>query len=123
MQLQLEPERIKSRVIVRKGNEHLNLLLNDIVLFYTENKVAFAIDKNGRKFMTDRNLAELEEKLDPSIFFRASRQYIINVDYIYSFRTYERSKILVELSVKHPEHTIIISQETAPSFRRWIYES
>ena len=123
MQLQLEPERIKSRVIVRKGNEHLNLLLNEIVFFYTENKVAYAIDKNGRKFMTDRNLSELEEKLDPSIFFRASRQYIINVEYIHSFKTYERSKIWVELKVKHPDHSIIVSQETAPFFRKWIYGS
>ena len=123
MQLQLEPDRIKSRVIVRRGNEHLNMLLNDIVFFYTENKVAYAIDKNGRKFMTDRNLAELEEKLDPSVFFRSSRQYIININYIHSFKTYERSKIWVELTVKNSEHTIIVSQETAPYFRRWIYES
>jgi DNA-binding LytR/AlgR family response regulator len=123
MQLQLEPERIKSRVIVRKGNEHLSLPLNDIAFFYTENKVAFAIDKNGQKFMTDRNLTELELKLDPSIFFRASRQYIINVNYIRSFKKYERAKIWVELSVKHSEHSIIISQETAPYFRRWIYEA
>ena len=123
MQLQLEPERIKNRVIARKGNEHLNLLLSEIVFFYTENKVAYAIDKNGQKFMTDRNLTELEEKLDPSLFFRASRQYIINVDYIHSFKTYERSKIWVELKVKHPGHTIIVSQETAPLFRKWIYES
>ena len=123
MQLQLEPERIKNRVIVRKGNEHLNLLLNEIVFFYTENKVAYAVDKNGRKYMTDRNLSELEEKLDPSIFFRASRQYIINVDYIHSFKTYERAKIWVELKVRHPEHQIIVSQDTAPYFRKWIYES
>lgn len=123
MQLQLEPERIKSRVIVRKGNEHLNLLLNDIVFFYTENKVAYAINKNGMKFMTDRNLSELEERLDPTVFFRASRQYIININYIQSFKSYERAKIWVDLTVKHPDHTIIISQETAPYFRRWIYES
>ena len=123
MQLQLEPERIKSRVIVRRGNEHLNLLLNDIVFFYTENKVAYAIDKNGRKLMTDRNLTELECKLDPTVFFRASRQYLINIDYVHSYKTYERAKIWVELTVKHPEHSIIISQETAPHFRKWIYES
>lgn len=73
--------------------------------------------------MTDRNLSELEEKLDPSIFFRASRQYIINVDYIHSFKTYERAKIWVELKVRHPEHQIIVSQDTAPYFRKWIYES
>lgn len=123
MQLQLEPQTIKSRIIVRKGIEHLSMHLNDIVFFFTENKVAYVIDKNGRKFMTDRNLSDFEQKLDPALFFRASRQYIINVNYIQSFKKYERAKILVELTVKHPEHTIIISQETAPFFRKWIYEA
>src|SRR5690348_15844482 len=103
MQLQLEPERIKSRVIVRKGNEHLNLSLNEIVFFYTENKVAYAIDKNGRRSMPHRKLTELEDKLDPFLFFRATRQYLINVDHIYRLTTSERSKIWVELKVKHPE--------------------
>ncbi|HEU0063751.1 MAG TPA: hypothetical protein VFQ58_01925, partial [Flavisolibacter sp.] len=66
MQLQRDTEKIRNRVIVRKGNEHLSLLLNDVALFYSENKIAFLIDKDGRAYMTDRNLTDLENKLDPS---------------------------------------------------------
>ena len=123
MQLQRDTERIRNRVIVRKGNEHLSLLLNDVALFYSENKIAFLIDKDGREYMTDRNLTDLENKLDPSIFFRASRQHIVNINFIKSFKTYERSKIWVNLTIANEEHKIIISQETAPYFRRWIYEA
>jgi DNA-binding LytR/AlgR family response regulator len=123
MQLQREPERIRNRVIVRKGNEHLSLLLNDVALFYSENKIAFLIDKDGREYMTDRNLTDLENKLDPSTFFRANRQYIVNINFIKSFKTFERSKIWVNLTIANEEHKIIISQETAPYFRRWIYEA
>lgn len=123
MQIQLENNRIKHRVIARKGNEHLNLLLSDVALFYLENKIAFLIDKDGKNYMTDRNLANLEDILDPNIFFRASRQYIININFIKSFKTYERSKIWVNLTINHEPHKIIISQETAPLFRRWIYEA
>jgi Response regulator of the LytR/AlgR family len=123
MQLQLDNNRIRNRVIARKGNEHLNLLLSDIALFYSENKIAFLIDKDGKKYMTERNLSDLENKLDPNTFFRASRQYIININFIKSFKTYERSKIWVNLTIDNVEHKIIISQETAPFFRRWIYEA
>jgi DNA-binding LytR/AlgR family response regulator len=123
MQLQRDTEKIRNRVIVRKGNEHISLLLNDVALFYSENKIAFLIDKDGREYMTDRNLTDLENKLDPSTFFRASRQHIVNINFIKSFKTYERSKIWVNLSIANEEHKIIISQETAPYFRRWIYEA
>jgi DNA-binding LytR/AlgR family response regulator len=123
MQLQLVNDRIRNRVIARKGNEHLNLLLSDVALFYSESKIAFLIDKDGNKYMTDRNLTDLENKLDQNTFFRANRQYIININFIKSFKTYERSKIWVNLIIDHEEHKIIISQETAPFFRRWIYEA
>jgi DNA-binding LytR/AlgR family response regulator len=123
MQLQGDIEKIRNRVIVRKGNEHLSLLLSDVALFFTENKIAFLLDKEGNRYMTDRNLIELENKLDPNTFFRVSRQYIVNINFIKSFRTIERSKIWVNLTISHKEHKIIISQESAPYFRRWIYEA
>jgi two-component system LytT family response regulator len=113
----------KTRIIARKGMENITLLLNDVVLFYTENKVVHAIDKIGKKYLVDKNLTDLEAELDSKIFFRANRQYIVNIDYIKSFRSYERVKLWVELTLGNIEHTIIISQETAPHFKKWLLDA
>jgi DNA-binding LytR/AlgR family response regulator len=110
----------KTRMVVRRGIENITLLLNDVVLFYTENKVVHALDKDGRRYMVDKNLADLELELDEQHFFRANRQYILNIDYIKSFKPYERVKLWVELSLGTIDHSIIVSQETAPLFRRWV---
>ena len=113
----------KTRLLVQKGLENILLKLEDIVLFYTENKVVYVVDRFEKKYLTDSNLLELEEELDPVVFFRANRQYIINLSFIKSFRAYEKVKIKVDLNLSELNHCIIVSQETAPHFRRWIYEA
>jgi two-component system LytT family response regulator len=113
----------RSRILVRKGIENITMPLHDIVLFYTENKIVYAVDRNGRKFMVDKNLSDLEEELDDKTFFRANRQYILNIEYIKSFKPYERVKLWVDLTVPDIDHSIIVSQETAPFFRKWLQEA
>lgn len=115
--------RKKSRLVVRKGLEHLALKLEDVALLYTENKLVYIVDRWGKKYIGDKNLGEMELELDDHLFFRANRQYIINVNFIKAFRSHEKVKLLVEMTVPELRHEIIISQENAPQFRQWIYEA
>jgi DNA-binding LytR/AlgR family response regulator len=118
------PERKKrTRLVVKKGADSISKSLETLVFFYTENKIVFAVDQDGKKYVTKGSLSILESELDNNIFFRANRQYIINIGHVKSFRTYERVKLRVEMNpVKlNDQHFIIISQETAPAFRKWIY--
>ncbi len=112
----------KTRLLVQKGIENILLRMDDIVLFYTENKVVYVIDKLDKKYLIYSNLSELEDDLDALVFFRANRQYIISINFIKSFRAYEKVKIKVDMTPES-NHWIIISQETAPGFRKWIYEA
>ena len=112
----------KERLLVQKGIENILLRMEDIVLFYTENKIVYVIDRLDKKYMICTNLCELEEDLDPLMFFRANRQYIININFIKSYRTYEKVKIKVDMT-SGSNHWIVISQETASDFRKWIYEA
>lgn len=110
----------RKRVLVRKGLENISLRLEDVVLFYTENKLVYVIDRWGKKFMSDNNLTELEESLDRYSFFRANRQYIININFIRGFKAYEKVKLQVDLTLPDLSHCIIISQEMAPQFKEWM---
>jgi DNA-binding LytR/AlgR family response regulator len=110
----------KKRIVVKQENESITLRLDEVVLFYTENKNTFVIDSFGRKYLVDKNLSDLEDILDPTIFFRANRQYIVNINFIRSFKSYQKVKILVNLTLPKLNHSIIISQDTAPQFREWM---
>jgi len=121
--VQYVSNRKKSRLIVKKGMENISLRLEDIVLFYTENKIVYVIDQGGKKYLAEKNLGELEEELDDSIFFRANRQYIININFVKGFKSFEKVKLQIDLIIPELNHCIIISQETAPAFRKWMYEA
>ena len=115
----------RTRLVVKKGAENISIPLENIVFFHTENKIVFAIDREGKKYVTKGSLFMLEPELDSNIFFRANRQYIINIGHVKSFRTYERVKLKVDMNSEelNNKYFIIISQETAPAFRKWIYEA
>jgi DNA-binding LytR/AlgR family response regulator len=112
----------RKRIMVKKGLMSVSLKLEDVVLFYTENKVVYTIDKEGRKYVCEQNLSLLEDALGNTGFFRANRQFLINAEYIRGYRTYDKVKLMVDLAVPVTDQLIIISQETAPSFRRWMNE-
>jgi DNA-binding LytR/AlgR family response regulator len=112
----------KSRLLVRRGTENVPLKVQDIVIIYTENKLVYVVDKDNRKYIVDKHLADLESDLDRNVFFRVNRQYIVNIAFIKSYKTYEKVKLQVDLLMPELNHQIIISQEMAPNFRRWISE-
>ncbi len=114
--------RKRSRIVVKKGADFYMIRMEDIAYFFTENKVVFVVDQTGNKYLADINtLSELDGSLDESIFFRANRKYIINANYITRYSPVDKSKLNIELTVPVQEE-IIISQENAPVFKKWISE-
>jgi DNA-binding LytR/AlgR family response regulator len=114
----------KKNVIVGKtGMENVLLNTENIVMFYTENHLAYVFDYNNRKYHIEKNLNEVEAILNGQLFFRANRQYIINRKFIKSFRSYEKVKILLNINWENEKHkSIVISQQNASQFRKWVDE-
>lgn len=112
----------KTRLIVRKGAENVVLKVEDIAFIYRDNTIIVAVDKDEKKYLCDKNLSALEEELDPSTFFRANRKYLLNIEYIRGYKTFEKVKLEVFLSISNGNHNIVVSQETAPVFRKWMHE-
>jgi DNA-binding LytR/AlgR family response regulator len=108
----------KQRIVAKKGTEFLALNTNEVSYFYTEHKIVFVKDNQGRKLIIDQTLAELEELLDQTIFFRLNRKFLANVNAIEKFRS-DNGKIIVHLNPGMNEE-IVVSKETAPLFRQWI---
>jgi len=113
----------KTRLLVKRGLENVALRLEDIALIYTQNKVVYVLDQCSKKYLCDRTLSELETELHDSHFFRVNRQYIVNINYVRSFKAFEKVKLLLDIDVPDSGHSIVVSQETAPAFRKWMHEA
>lgn len=104
--------------------------IRQIVSIPQEQVVCFCRDEliylhtvTGQKFVTDyTTLDELEELVDPILFFRANRQFLIHLDAITGYQPHYSGKILLQLSQPNmPE--ISVSKEKAPIFRKWFEQS
>lgn len=109
----------KRRIVLKSGKEFISLNLNDIVYFVSSQKLVFGVDQYNKRYITEeKNLSLLEKQLNPAVFFRASRQYIININFLKSFKIIERSKIKITMLI--PTDDIIVSQENAAAFKNWV---
>ncbi len=122
MEVTTSMKKKKTRLIVRKGNENIALKIEDIAYIYRDNTIIIAVDKEEKKYLCDKHLSALEEELDPALFFRANRKYLINIQFVRSFKSYEKVKLEIYLTLPGNGHQIIVSQENAPLFKKWIYE-
>jgi len=115
-------ERRKSRILVKHGTEFQTIKVEDIVYFYTEHKLIFLVDRDGRKYLVEiGNLTELQEELDDKFFYRVNRKYIINANFLKRFKGIEGGKISLELALPVNEE-IVVSQDNSTSFKKWINE-
>jgi len=109
----------KSMVIVRKGVAYQPIRIEDVVYFFTEQKLVFLVDKSNTKYVADKNnLGEVEEDLDEFVFYRANRKYIISAKFVKGFKQLDR-KVAIELMIPVKEE-IMVSQENVVSFKKWI---
>ena len=114
-------KRYKERFAVHSGRNVVLVPASEVVCFVKE-EIIFLISAGGKKFITDyRSLDEVEELTDPLAFFRANRQFLIQLPYIDSIRSDESSKLYVKLKSQGIAE-VIVSKEKAPLFRKWIEE-
>jgi DNA-binding LytR/AlgR family response regulator len=117
-QPQNAPTQYKEKFIVKIRHQWLPVYTKDIACFYREN-LNYIFTFNGEKHILNfTTLDEIEELLDPRLFYRANRQAIIHIDSIQSIKPQENQKLVVTL--KAPlKMTLDISREKAPTFKKW----
>jgi hypothetical protein len=63
----------------RKGAQFHALPVEQLAYVVSVDKLAFAVDAAGERYLLETPLAELEAALDPRRFFRANRQLLVSV--------------------------------------------
>jgi DNA-binding LytR/AlgR family response regulator len=109
----------KKRFVVRYGEHIKTIDIEEVVYFYTEDKATFLCTKDARRFVIDFNLDTLDSILDPKVFFRINRQYIISIHSIAEMFAYSKSRVLIKLTPAS-KHETIVSTERSADFKHWL---
>ncbi len=109
----------KKRFTARVG-QHIKIInAEDIECFYSENKGTYAATADGRNYLLDTTLENLEAELQPKLFFRVSRKFYINVNHIKDIVSYTNSRLQIKLN-RFSEQEIIVSRERVKDFKFWL---
>lgn len=79
--LEAREKRYLTQVPVHRGRQILVLPCSDILWFEVEYRLVFA-HVDGERYMTNFTLRELEERLDPEVFFRAHKSRLVNLQHL-----------------------------------------
>ena len=112
-------KKYKTRFTIKIG-QHLKMIaVEDIECFYSENKSTYLSKNDGRSYLLDLSLEQLEEELEPKHFFRISRKFFININAVKDIVSYTNSRLKIQLN-KYQEQELIVSRERVKEFRIWL---
>ncbi len=92
------------------------LSMNDIVLIQREDRATVLYAAGGRRYVAGETLSETEARLDPDVFFRCHKSYIINLSRIRDISPYGRWTYIVRLD--GTDHDALITYEKYEELER-----
>lgn len=109
----------RKRFMIKVGN-HLKIILTDeIVCFCSQDKGTYLRSTDEKNYLLDSSLESLETELNPEVFFRVNRQYIISIGALKDVIRYSNSRYKIEID-HFDEEMIIVSRERSKAFKAWL---
>jgi two-component system LytT family response regulator len=109
----------KTRFLVRQGETLLPLPTAEAAWFWSRHETVTLATHDGRRFVVDYTLEQLDGLLDPSQFFRLNRQLIAQLPAVRRLVPHFGGKLLVELSPA-PTDEVVVSKEKASAVKSWL---
>lgn len=109
----------KDRFLVKVGDKIILVKVENIVLFYSENKTTYLVTNENREYIIDDSLDAIEGKLDPKHFFRIGRSYIVALEQIQVVTKHFGSRLKVQLRSSRRDD-LFVSRARATEFLEWL---
>jgi DNA-binding LytR/AlgR family response regulator len=107
------------RFVVKTGRTMRVVNSVDISYFLSENKITYLTCFDGRRYAIDDTLDQLESNLNADMFYRASRQCIVNIKGIDEMHVHSRSRLRLTLRPPSAQEVIVSTGKTS-AFKEWL---
>lgn len=112
-------KKYKTRFVIKVG-EHLKTIeVSHALYFYSQEKTTFCCTDDGRKHILDYTLEELEEMLDPAVFFRINRKYLVSSNSFTDIIHYTNSRLKLMLKGS-TDNDVVVAREKVQEFKTWL---
>ncbi|MDO4217199.1 MAG: LytTR family DNA-binding domain-containing protein [Bacteroidales bacterium] len=116
--LQSQNRQYKSYFLLPQRDKLVPLQVGQIAYACVVDGITRVVSYDGTTFFLDKSLDTIASQLNPQLFFRANRQYIIAHDAIKDISIWPLSKLHITLKVPTPEK-IFVSRARSAEFKAW----
>ncbi|MDD5695431.1 MAG: LytTR family DNA-binding domain-containing protein [Bacteroidales bacterium] len=109
----------KTRFMIRLGDQFKSVDASDIAYIKAEDNEVMLVSHANRTYMIDYSLDELKQVLDPAIFFRISRSYIVSIRAVAKVSRYFNSRLVIDL-VPAAGEKVLVSRVKVQEFLGWM---
>lgn len=111
----------RKRFLIQIADKFRKVESEEIAYFYALDKSVFLKTFEGISYPVDLSLENLVSTIDPSMFFRINRKYIVNIRSIKNMFAWSRSRIKIILNPQADEDSdTIVSIDRAADFKKWM---
>ncbi|GAB3943152.1 LytTR family DNA-binding domain-containing protein [Spirosoma harenae] len=113
------PATYRDRFMVSIGPKLRSIRTKEIAYFFFQDKATYLMPQAGFSMSIDYSLDRLGQLVDPDLFFRVNRSFLVSISAIQSVHTYSGSKLKVELDPK-PHQDVFVSVDRVTEFKSWM---
>ena len=114
-----EKPKYQSRILVTLKDKIIPLAVEDIACIYSTGRKTEIITTAEATYIYNQPLDSIIKNLDPTVFFRANKQFIINRNQIVDITVWFDSRLRLRLTAETPED-IYIAKNRASEFKSWL---
>ncbi|WP_406844101.1 LytR/AlgR family response regulator transcription factor [Flavobacterium soyae] len=116
-----ETSKIQRHFLVNHGYKLISVNESEITYFAASGKHLFIYVKSGNSYLYNSTITDIINSLDPFIFFKINRKYIVHRNIIKEVVKHSHQKIELILTVPPIENDpIIISKKEINNFKNWL---
>lgn len=109
----------KSRFMVKVGDKIKSIPVEDIIVFYSQEKASFIRTTDAHTYCIDYALDQLEPMLDPEKYFRINRKYIVSIAACTNILAWTNSRLRLKID-GIDDSDIIVARERVQEFKNWL---
>ncbi|WP_426479532.1 LytR/AlgR family response regulator transcription factor [Chryseobacterium sp. CBSDS_008] len=114
-------DEVMKRFMVREGNKLKSIDEQNTAYFFASGKYLFLTTKDHQTYIFDDTIKDIIQKLNPEIFFKINRKFIINKDAVAEIIKHSSQKVELRLSPEPEVNTeIFISKMQIAECLNWL---
>lgn len=110
--------KFKSCFLLPERDKLVPLPTSDIAYAYIDTKTVKLVTFDDKTFYMNQTLDDILAQLDPQMFFRANRQFLISRNAVKDVSVWFGNKLAINLTVETPEK-VIVSKARVAEFKAW----